>query len=49
MEEIRTIKGVNYKVIKVPCDCLCHKPGINLIHIMPCCQNGFKIRLEKIK
>lgn len=27
------------KVIKVPCDCICHRSGMD--HIVACCKDGY--------
>jgi hypothetical protein len=48
-EEIRKIKGVDYKVIKTPCKCPCHEPDAHILHIRACCSDGYVERLEKIK
>ena len=43
--EIRDIRGKKYEVHKTPCTCMCHNPGIKVLHIMACCRDGWKTKL----
>lgn len=36
--------GFSAMKIKVACDCHCHKPGMNVKHIVACCNGGFKVK-----
>lgn len=27
---------------KVACDCICHRPGLTVLHAFPCCNGGYK-------
>jgi hypothetical protein len=47
-EEIREIGGKKYKVVKTPCTCMCHSSKFEVMHVMACCQDGFKSRLVLI-
>ena len=28
------------------CDCVCHKPGATMVHIVACCTQPYKLRLR---
>lgn len=45
-ENIRTFNGVEYRVIKTPCTCICHS-HVKVLHVKACCNNGFVEHLEK--
>ena len=47
-QEIRRINGIDYKVVKVPCNCHCHKEKW-VRHIMACCDNGYVEKLIKLE
>jgi len=40
-EEIRVgiVYVINYLDTSYPCDCECHEPGNNVVHVMPCCYD----------
>jgi hypothetical protein len=46
--DIREFSGVKYKVVKIPCKCICHQKGMSTLHVRPCCNNGFKEKLIKL-
>lgn len=37
------------EIEKIKCTCHCHKEGVNIKHIKPCCKNGFinKVTIKK--
>ena len=39
------LQNENKEVVKVKCNCICHKEGRNVKHIIPCCNNGYKNKL----
>lgn len=40
--EIIERDGKKYEVHKYLCDCPCHDPRNVILHIMACCDNGYK-------
>lgn len=27
--------------MKIKCNCICHQPGVQVYHMVPCCDNGY--------
>jgi hypothetical protein len=46
--DVHEFSPAEYKIEKTPCPCICHKEGITVMHVRPCCNNGFKEKLIKI-
>ena len=46
---VHEFSPAEYRVEKTPCPCICHKEGVAVIHVRPCCNNGFKEKLVKIE
>ena len=49
MDKQRIIGGVTYDIVRTKCNCICHQPGHMVIHIMACCNNGWKEKLVRAK